>query len=233
MTHELESPNKAASRPAKASNPRWWAAGVLALAVAGGAWWFIHTRKPNVEVDPFDDVLDYALLTDAFNSLPVEERLKYLKQTIAKFKGAGSGDSALIASFAAGIEGTARDQLMKNIVKLGTDILDRHAIGYEKAKTKEEKDKLLDQAVVDLVKLGEDLNGDAKPKTDEERLAEAQRQAKRDESTLRNMDVETRSRVAGAMLGFMMGNVSDKMPPQQRARTGTLMRDMTVRLRGQ
>ena len=225
--------NVAAGGGVEVRTRRWtlWVPAVA--AVLAGAWWFWHVRKPDVEKDPFDDVLNYAFLTEDFNRLPVEERLKYIKETIAKFKSAGSGDSALIASFAAGIAGQAREQLMKNIVRLGTDILDRHAVGYEKAKTKEEKDKLLDAAIVDLAKLGEDLGGETKDKTDEQRIAEAERQAKRDKDMLAKMDPQMRGRMAGAMLGFMMGNVADKMAPQQRARTGELMRDMTIKLRGE
>lgn len=222
-----------AKGPGGAIARRWTLWVPATAAVLAGAWWFWHVRKPDVDKDPFDDVLNYAFLTDDFNSLPVDERLRYIKETIAKFKSAGSGDSALIASFAAGIAGQAREQLMKNIVRLGTDILDRHAVGYEKAKTKEEKDKLLDAAIVDLAKLGEDLGGDTKDKTDEQRIADAEKQAKRDKDMLAKMDPQTRGRMAGAMLGFMMGNVADKMAPQQRARTGELMRDMTLKLRGE
>ncbi len=66
---------------------------------------------PDYEDDPLDDIFNHTLLQDEFNNLPIEERVRLVGSLIQRVEGMGSSDGTLLAAFAAGITGSAREQL--------------------------------------------------------------------------------------------------------------------------
>ncbi|MEK6701240.1 MAG: hypothetical protein AABZ53_03185 [Planctomycetota bacterium] len=211
----------------------WIACGLLVVGAGAGAYMvFGPTPKPDYEVDPFDDVLDYTLLTDDFNSLPLDQRLELIRQLVGRFKDMGDSESSLVAAFAAGISGEARKQLEKNASRLVLDLMDKHALEYEKAKP-EDKEKALDDALVGLSKTFEALGGKISDKTDSERIAEAEENAKRDEKWIKSADSQRLGDMTGRMMSTMNDTIAQQASPQQRGRMAPMMRDMTRHLRGQ
>ncbi|HYD01903.1 MAG TPA: hypothetical protein VEB22_11815 [Phycisphaerales bacterium] len=214
-------------------------ASVSALVVmlsAGGALAYVQMRPravPDIFADDLSDVLDYTLLTDAFNNLPVDERLAILKRLIARLKSMDSNDSALVSGFAAGIGARAREQLMKNSERLMVDIWDKFAAEYTMVKP-EDREAYLDKAFVDMTKMFEDVSGFNVPVKDEDRVAEAKRQAKRDEQRMKGASERpvNAERAAGFM-GFVNERGQKHTSAEQRGRMAALTRDMTRRFRGQ
>ncbi|MEY5031123.1 MAG: hypothetical protein RL354_154, partial [Planctomycetota bacterium] len=67
------------------------AAGALALAVvaAFGVYWWLEVRfrpPPSIFDSPVDDVLGYFAMDD-FSKLPVEERIRFLRELADRFRG--------------------------------------------------------------------------------------------------------------------------------------------------
>jgi len=219
---------------------KWLKRGVLTALVvmlsAGGAFAYVQMRPravPDIFADDLADVLDYTLLTEAFNKLPVEERLALIKKLIDRLKSMDSNDSALVAGFAAGIGGKAREQLQKNAEKLMVDIWDKFAKDYTQIKPGD-RDAYLDKAFVDMTKMFEDVSGFDVPIKDEKRVEEARKQAKRDEERMKGMSSRPINveRAAG-MMGFLNERGQKLASPEQRGRMAGFSRDMTRRLRGQ
>ena len=60
---------------------------VLVLSTSiGGYFYFRPVPQPDYASDPMDQVLDYTLLTDEFNNLPIDKRLELLKDLIDRLK---------------------------------------------------------------------------------------------------------------------------------------------------
>ncbi|MDP1661135.1 MAG: hypothetical protein Q8L55_04390 [Phycisphaerales bacterium] len=219
---------------------RWLRRAVVSALVvmvsAGSAFAYVQLRPravPDVFADDLADVLDYTLLTDEFNRLPVDERLALIKRLIDRLKSMDSNDSALVAGFAAGIGGKARAQLQKNSEKLMVDIWDKFAIQYSQVKP-EDREAFLDQSFVDMTKMFEDVAGVSVPIKDEQRVDEARKQAKRDEERMKGASGRpvNPERAAGFM-GFMNDRGQKLTNAEQRGRMAGFSRDMTRRLRGQ
>ncbi|MBL8761307.1 MAG: hypothetical protein JNL50_08405, partial [Phycisphaerae bacterium] len=190
---------------------------VLGLGV-GGYLAFRPVPQPDYLDDPLNDVLGFTLLTDEFNKLPVEKRLELIGQLVQRFRSMDAGDSVLMASFAAGIAGTARDQLMENGSRLAVDTWDKFAVDYAKVPD-ERRGEYLDQTFVDFTKMMETLAGQPRDVSDEERLAEGRRQAQRDiERIKENPDRAPSGEMAGRMFQFMNEGVGKHASAQQRVR---------------
>jgi hypothetical protein len=209
-----------------------WA--LLALGVIGaGAYWYMELRPkpvPLVAEDDLDDVLNYTLLTDDFNKLSIDERLAIIKELVARMKGMDSGDSALMAAFAAGISGKARDQLQKNADKLAIDVWDKFAQSYEKI-AKDQRDKHLDDAFVEFTKMMEDIAGISRNVPDEKRLSDAKSQAKRDMDRVKGRAM--RAEYVDNFFQMYSQRGSKETSPAQRGRMTRFAQDMTRHLRGQ
>lgn len=204
---------------------------VLGLGV-GGYFVFRPVPQPDYLDDPLNDVLGYTLLTDEFNKLPVEKRLELIGQLVQRFKSMDAGDSVLMASFAAGIAGAARDQLMENGSRLAVDTWDKFAVDYAKVPESERGD-YLDKTFVDFTKMMETLGGRPRDVSDEERLAEGRRQAQRDMERIKeNPERAPSSEMAGRMFQFMNEGVGQYASASQRVRGQQMMRDMVRRMRG-
>jgi hypothetical protein len=203
----------------------------LLLPLGLGAFFiFKPMSKPDYQRDGLRRVMTYTLLTDQFNRLPIEERVKLISQLVARFKGMSSSDSVLLAAFAAGIQGEARKQMEENASKMMVDLWDKYASQYAGV-GKEDRTAFLDRTIVDLQKLMEGMGGETRDMTDEQRLAEAKEQAKRDEKRMAGSGALP-TRAMGRMMEVMNGNIGSHASPAQRARGLAMMGDMMNHLRG-
>lgn len=216
------------------ANPRqrWITIGVAALALAITAFFYLRPRpQPDFAEAEMDDVLDYALLSEDFNQLPIDKRLELIKELVDRIKGMSGDDSAMMAMFAASVEGKMREQLERNVTLLAADTWDKYAFEYAHVPADQRAEKL-DKTFLDMTKMLESVAGVDNNKSDQERLAEAREQARRDQdmfATGKGPTGTQLARMAAGMRQTMLKNGS----PQQQARGQQLMRDMTRHLRGQ
>jgi hypothetical protein len=212
-------------------------AAALAVAAGAGVWALIPRSQPDYLEDPLDDVLDYTLLTSDFNSLPVKDRLKLIRDLVERLRGMQGGDSVLMASFAAGIAGSAREQLEENISRLSLDVADTYATRYiemmGEATTQAERARAIERTYLEFVREMEEIAGQANDASDEERLADAKRQAQRGEERIRRLNAGERGddRAAG-IFTVLNDRVGSRSEPAQRARITVMMRDMSRHFRG-
>lgn len=207
-------------------------AAILLVGGSVGGYFALRERpQPDYLDAGMDDILDYTLLTDEFNKLPVKERLALIGQLVNRLKQMDSGDSALMAAFAAGIAGSARDQLMNNVSHLAIDVWDGYAVKYDDIPP-EERSEYLDEAFLDFSKTMESVAGFQRDVSDAERLAQARRDAKRDADRVREGRGPSGDQL-GRMFTFMRDGVGSHASPHQRARASVLMRDMVRHFRGE
>lgn len=206
-------------------------AGIGALGAGMGLFLAIRpVPRPDYESDRISALFNYTLLTDEFNRLPVEDRIDLIAQLYERVRGMDAAESALMASFFAGVAGEARDQIRENAARLMLDATDLVAKDYAKVPP-EQRAEYLDQAFVKLVRLASPFDGDIEERTDDELLAEARENAKRDQQAVERGDVSARD--ASRMMVFMNENVRSQASGHQQARLTLFMRDLTRRLRGQ
>lgn len=205
------------------------------LVIGGGLGAFFLLRpvpQPDYALAPMDEVLDYTLLTEDFNKLPVDKRLDLIRQLIERLKTMSGDDSMMMAMFAAGIDtDKLREQLMRNAALVAIDVWDQKAIDYQKVPT-ENREAYLDSLFLDMTKLLETMAGVSSTKSDEERLEEARDQAKKDQDMFATGKGPSGGQMA-RMAGFMRNGMGQHSNPQQQQRGQQLMRDMTRHLRGQ
>lgn len=206
------------------------AACVIGLGIAG---YFLlrPTPQPDFLNDPLDDLFNYTLLTDDFNRLSVEERLKLIGQLVDRMKGMSSEDSVLLAAFAAGIAGSAREQIEANASRLAIDTWDLYARDYANVPA-DQRGAYLDDAFLKFSKMMEGVGGRARDVSDEQRLAEVRRDAER-RKELSDPSRAPSGEMLGTLFTVMNSNVGGHATPQQRARGAQMMRDMTRHFRGQ
>lgn len=208
-------------------------AGVVVLGLAAGAYeMFAPKRAPDYQTDPFDDVLDFTMLSDEFNGLPIEERLRLIRELVGRFSSMDGSESELVAAFAAGISGKARKQLEKNASKLVLDVLDREAVKYEKS-SPEDREKAIESSFVALFKTMDALDGRETDKSDDEIVSEGKREAERGKEWIKQQDRERLGRNTGRMVLTLNDTVAKQASAQQRGRMTLVMRDMTRHLRGE
>ena len=216
------------------TNPRrrLIAAPVAGLVLAGaslGTWLALrHQPPPDYRNARIDLIFDYTLLTDDFNRLPVRERQRLLGELISRVGDMNGQESGMLAAFAAGIYGKAREQLEENVSRLMLDTADEHASRYSSV-SPEERAEFLDQAVLDLMRTVEALGGRTDTRPDSERLAEAREQAQRDAEFLKSGQMSAQA--AGAMFLVLERGIGEHANAHQKARVSTMIRDMTDRLR--
>jgi len=209
---------------------------VAMLAFFGSGVWayaaFWPREVPNVADDAFDDVLDYTLLSDDFNQLPLDKRLAIIKDLIARLKGMDSNDSALMSSFAAGIMGKARDQLRKNAEKMAVDMWDAFATDYEKV-GRGNRGEYLDKSFVEFTEMMEDVSGFKSGTKPEERLTQGRKQASRDMDRMKDDTTPMRADRVGGFMKMIHERGDALAKPEQRSRMARFSRDMTRNLRNQ
>lgn len=210
-----------------------WIGGVALLGAVAGAYLALRpTPMPDYEDDPLDEVFGYTLLSDEFNKLPVEKRLELVGTVFKRIQSMSSGDSGMMAAFAAGIMGKAREQMEENASRLMIDLWDKYSLEYDRVPA-EERERFIDSTVVQLMRTTEVLSGQANPRSDEEILADAKEQSRRDQARLSDPKRAPGSREFAGMFIFMDRTIGARASGGERARGQALMRDMTRRLRGQ
>lgn len=218
---------------AEPSLKRWLVPGSIGLGLVGVSVLTIvllPTPKPDFEDDPIDEVFNFALLTNDFNRLPLEERLELTRMMVDRLKDLGGGESTLLAAFAAGIVGSAREQLEENAARIALDIWDSQAKGYANVPA-EDRAAFLEQAAIEMTRLTEGLNGFPTDMTDDQILDRAGQQAQRDASMFRAAG-ERNSAAMGRFFTFMDQEIGGRASPVQRARITVLVRDMSRHFRG-
>ena len=217
------------------SEPRLRYSILFSLALILGVGAFFHFRKvpqPDYATAPMDDVLSYTLLSDEFNNLPVDKRLELLKDLIDRLKTMSADDSSMMAAFAASIDtDKLRKQLEENASHLALDVWDKFALDYQNVPT-DNRDAYLDKTLLEMTNLMETVGGVTDKRTDEEKIAEARKQAKRDQQMLAKGEGPTAGQLA-RMADLMRNRVGQHSSPQQQQRGMQLMRDMTRHLRDQ
>lgn len=206
--------------------------GPIALVVVGVGLYFIlrPVPQPDFKKARLNKIFSYTLLTDEFNRQPVEKRLELIGQLVNRLKNMSSGDSMLLASFAAGIAGSARQQIEENGSRLAIDLWDKYAREYAAVKV-EDKGAFLDSTLIEFTKMMETIAGTPRDIPDSERLAEAQRQAKRDEEQLRGKN-QPPTKALARMVTLMRDNVGSHASVAQKTRGQQMMVDMVRHLRG-
>lgn len=209
--------------------------GGAAAVVALGVGVYLAVRpvpQPDYMSGGLDDIFNYTLLTDEFNALPIDERMKLIGQLVARMKSMTSGDSMLMAGFATGIAGAARKQIEANASRLAIDMWDKYAKDYS-AVADGERGDYLDKTFLDFVKTMEAVAGESRDKPDEERLADVKKQAARDRERMKDTQRQPRAEDLSNTFRFMDQNVGGHASPEQRTRGLVMMRDMVRHFRGQ
>lgn len=199
---------------------------ILALAGAtlGGYRYWQYHHRPDYALDPIDDLAEFTFLRGDFNSLPIKERLKLIKDFADRIRNASSGDSALLASFAAGISGKAREQIQENGARLMLDMVDASAIDYAKVPP-EERGTFLEKSVIEWTRIGDQVSGRPE-RSDEEILADVRKQTEERDERRKKMGPERSAKMAAGIVGFLNGNVANHANPVQSQRTLQMMSDV-------
>ena len=220
-----------------ASKRRRRIAGVVGAACVVGAgvggWlWLRPVPQPDYALADLDDVFDFTLLTDEFNRLPVQDRLRLIGQLVQRLKDMKGNDSVLLAAFAAGIGGAAREQIEQNASRLAVDVWDKYARDYA-AVAQDQRAEYLEHVFVEFVKMREALQGETRDIPDEERIREGREEVQRDRERMRDPGRQPDGQQLGRFFGFLDGSVGARASPAQRSRGLLMMRDMARHMRGQ
>lgn len=213
---------------------RYGAVAGAVLLIAGGVGLYFVLRpypEPDYRTAPIDVLFDFTLLRDEFNRLSIERRLELLAILRERVEGMSGSESMLLAAFAAGIMGQAREQIEENMSRLAIDLWDSYATQYESV-SPDERDAFLDMAYVEFYKQMATLGGDTRQRSDEEILNRGRDEAQRGHEWLKTGEGPS-GRMLGRAFDIMYNNVGSNATPQQKARGTLLMRDMTRRFRGQ
>lgn len=207
--------------------------GPIAAVVLGvGAWLvFRPMPQPDYERGNLRRVFSFTLLSDEFNRLPVQQRLDLIKVLVDRVKNMSASESALMAAFAAGISGAAREQVEENVSKLGIDMWYEYSRGYAEVPL-EDRDAYLDRVFLEMSRTLEAVGGLSNDDSDAERLAEARAQAQRDMKVMR----DGRGPSTGAMTRvytILRDDVASHASAAQKSRGQLMMRDMVRRMRGE
>ncbi len=207
--------------------------GTLALIAIGLGLYFTLRPypMPDYEDDPLDEIFNYTLFQDEFNNLPLEDRVRLVGSLIQRVEKMGGSDGTLLAAFASGIAGSAREQLEENAAQLMLDFMDHFAQDYPNLTDPKAQEDILKQKIVAMTRLAEEFDGRPTSRSDDEILERAFRDAKRDQQV---MSDPTRGPSLGGisrMAGMMENRVAARGTPHQRARITRMMRDMTRYLR--
>ena len=213
-----------------------------ALALAGalgfGVYWWMEIRfrpPPSIFDSPVDDVLGYFALDD-FSKLPVDERIRFLRDLADRFRGMSQSDSAAMAAFLAGLAGPAREQATQNARLLAKDILAQGADDYFRILEKD-RGKFIDDWMVKWMKTGERIaTGKESEKPDDQRLADmkAQGDRGRQRAAERPADEMPALTDGGAMrfLDFWASDVEKASSPKEQGQIVRFLGDVRKRFGG-
>lgn len=209
--------------------------GGAVLLIAGAVTAFLVLRpvpKPDYETAGLDDLFNYTLLTDEFNRLPVQERMRLIGQLVQRLKNMEPSESLLLASFAAGIEASAREQIEENGSRLAVDAWDMYAKDYD-AVPESEREQYLESTFVEFSKMMEAVAGEQRQVSDADRINEMRSQVKEDMQEIKDPERRPDNEQLADFMGFMNNTVASRANAQQRVRGQQMMRDMVRHFRGQ
>ena len=207
-----------------------YAAGVLALSAVAAYFVLRPVPVPDYENGRIDTLMNFTLLQDEFNRLPLERRLELVAMLIQRLEGMGSSDSLMLAAFAGSIRGKAREQLEANVSQLAIDLWDSLAVEYQDVPA-DQREYYLADAYVRFEQTLEMMGGDVRERTPEERLERAKAQAQRDQKAIQEGQGPP-ARMMGRVFEVMRNDIGGNASPIQKRRGELLMRDMTRFLRG-
>jgi hypothetical protein len=204
-------------------------AGVLFLLIM--VWWLGSRWRPPPSIfdSPVDDVLGYLALDD-FNSLSLEERMRYLTDFAGRFQGFAQDESASAAAFLAGITGPTREQMRQNARILVKDVLLEGAEGYF-AVSEADRGKFLDDWMAGWQRKAEEMIGQgADGRSDEERAAEIRADAREDMTRERDTDriPGLDERAAQRFIGFWQSDVDSASTPREQGQIIRFLDDLRV-----
>ncbi|MEY4118914.1 MAG: hypothetical protein RLZZ116_2242 [Planctomycetota bacterium] len=212
------------------------------LALAGvigyGVYWWVEVRfrpPPSIFDSPVDDVLGYFALDD-FSKLPVEERIRFLRDLADRFRGMSQSDSATMAAFLAGLAGPAREQATQNARILAKDILAQGADEYFRIPEKD-RGKFIDDWMVKWMKTGERIaTGKESEKPDDQRLADMKDQGERGRERMAERPANELPSLTegGAMrfLDFWASDVEKASSPKEQGQIVRFLGDVRKRFGG-
>jgi len=218
--------------------------GLALLGGAGGVALATIDLGPSAETGRVDaargdleNVLGYALLSDDFNNLPIEERLAYLEEFARRFSNMSSGESAAMAAFAAGIEDELRARLERNVGELMVDVMDRFASQYAGA-SDEDAEAAIEEALLGMFELMQRMSeaadmpmmGNASPEEALERRKE--RTEARMEEAKDSDTGSIRTEQAARALRWAEGGMGSQGTTSERARISRFMRDASRYMQG-
>jgi hypothetical protein len=205
----------------------------LVAGSAGGYFALRPTPQPDYMTADLDAIFDFTLLSDEFNKLPIDERLKLMQQLVSRLKNMSSSDSMMLGAFAAGIAGAARDQLEENGSRLAIDAWDKFAVDYASVPDAD-RAAYLDKTFVEMSKMMEVVaNGAPRDVSDEKRLEEMRAEVARNREMMQsNPDAMPSGEQMGEIFTFMNFTVGSHATVQQRTRGQQMMRDMVRHFRG-
>lgn len=206
--------------------------GPIALGLLGvGVWALIPRPVPNYQTGRIDRLMSFTLLSDEFNSLSVDQRLKLIGTLRERIEGMSAGESVLLAAFAGGVVGKAREQIEENASRLAIDLWDKFATDYERVPASD-REQYLDQAAIDFFKSLETVGGEVRNISDNERLAEMREGATEGAAQMRQGRGPS-GRAFGRMYDVMLNDVGSHASPGQKMRGGMMLLQMSRRLRGE
>lgn len=209
-----------------------WAGGALAICLAALLYFLLRPYpQPDYSTAGIDELFNFTLMKDEFNRLPIQKRLELLAMLRARIEKMGAGESALLAAFAAGIGGQARDQLEENISKLMVDIWDQHAAEYTRVPAAD-RPTYLDTTFISIVRAMQTVAGDTPRETDDQLLASARSDAQRGRQEIQS-GRGPGGRELGRLFDILNNGVGSHAAPEQRSRGQVMMRDMMRQIRGQ
>ena len=219
----------------------WWAnrrlrysmLGSLAvLAIGGAVTVYALTRpvqQPDFSTANIDVLFNYALLTEEFNKLPIEQRIELLTQLVARLRTLDGDQSLLMALFAAQLTGAVRDQFERNASLLAVDLFDSYASNLDMSAPPTLRARYVEDKFIEFTKTMEKIAGEERDISDEDRLIEARRQAKRDLDFMQSgrMPVQSTARIAS----FMNRGIGNEATGHQKVRINAFVGEMVKTLR--
>ncbi len=206
---------------------------ILGVAVIGGAvgayFVFRPVPQPDFSTANVDVLFNYTLLTEEFNSLPIEERLELIAQLVDRLKSIDGEQSLLMAVFAAQIQGEVRKQFERNASLLAVDLFDSYAEDFDQSLPEADRDAFVESKFIEFQKTLERVAGEENELTDEERLIRGRKQAKRDLEFVQSGGLPVGNAVR--MLTFVNRSVGAQASGHQKIRINGFVSQMIRTLR--
>jgi hypothetical protein len=207
-------------------------AAALGLAIVISAaivWWPVRT--PDVATDRVDSIASFVMSPD-FNSLSTEERLKYMTAFANRYHNLDDDDAVALAEFIADMNYDKRKQIEENMKGLVFDFLAESALSYENIPA-DQREQFLEQMLLDMDRMGDDMNNANRNLSDTERLTAMRRHGQKEKDRAsEQISGQVDARGANMLFNVYNSEVSGSVPATQRGAIARLMLDLTKVRRG-